>query len=98
MYCSHLSAAYLNQPGLANELIKDYYSFKTDDFTTINLVNDRLSAERNQVLQDFYNRELTHQLMRIKFIRHVTNIFMAQGNKENLVVLARKMLKLNKMA
>lgn len=37
-----------------------------------------------------------HQIMKIKFIQHLFKIYEAQGNKENLVILNRKLLKLSK--
>lgn len=35
--------------------------------------------------------------MKVKFIREVFNIFVAQGNQENLVLLSKKLLKLSKV-
>ncbi len=38
-----------------------------------------------------------HNIMKVKFIREVFNIFVAQGNQENLVLLSKKLLKLSKV-
>ncbi len=47
LYCSHLAYSFTKNPGRASELIKDYYSFKTEEFTSINLYNERVAAEKN---------------------------------------------------
>ena len=96
VYCSHLALVFAKIPNRANELIKDYYTFKTDEFTTINLFNQKLNAEKNELLSDFYNRALVHNIMRINFIRYVFDVFLAQGNKDGLMQLNKKLLKLVK--
>lgn len=44
LYCSHLAMNIANLPNKANDIIKDYYSFKNDEFTLINTYCDRLTA------------------------------------------------------
>jgi predicted thioredoxin/glutaredoxin len=63
----------------------------------VDLYKDRISAEKNELLGDFYNRIIVHQILKIQFIREVFNIYKAQGNKENLILLTRKLLKLSKI-
>ena len=62
----------------------------------INLMSERVGTEKNEFLAEYYNRFLYHQIMKIKFIQHVIKIFEILKNKEALVILNRKLLKLSK--
>ena len=96
LYCSHLALKFCRASPRAHELIKDYYSFKTEQIALINLYNERLAAEKNEFLMDFYNRSIVHNIMKVQFIRHMFDVFLALGHKDNLVLLNRKLLKLIK--
>lgn len=63
----------------------------------INLMSERVGTEKNEFLAEYYNRFLYHQIMKIKFIQHVIKIFEILKNKEALVILNRKLLKLSKV-
>jgi len=71
LYCAHLAIVFTKFPSKANELVKEYYTFKNDEFTLINTYCDRIAAEKNELLMDFYNRLIVHHIMKIQFMREV---------------------------
>jgi hypothetical protein len=75
LYCSQLALKYSMQPDRANDLIREYYSLKSDELLSINMCNEKLATEKNELLSEFYNRVIVHQIMKIRFIQHMFDIY-----------------------
>lgn len=51
------------------------YNLKNDEIVAINIYNDKIQTEKNELLSEYYNRVLVHQIMKIKYIEHIFRIY-----------------------